>query len=180
VNTKLILGAVGGLVVGLAGGTGYAIVTKPDAPPAVMHAAADSLAVDSLAAHAAVIDPAAYGAEDGAEHTAPATSTPAHTPAADSAKTPVKQVAATTPPPAPQPQPRATATADSASARLGRIFGAMKPEDAAAVLARLDDAEVRAVLFQLSDRKAAEILARFPGDRAANLTKTLLSDAGSR
>jgi len=58
--------------------------------------------------------------------------------------------------------------------KLAKIFGAMKPADAAAVLAEMSDAEVRAVLMQMSDRQAAPILGAFPAARAAALSREVL------
>ena len=173
---QMIIAAAVGLLLGLGGGTAFAIATRADPPAAPAHAAADSLAVDS-AAHALAADSSGH-ATPGDSAGAPAAD--AHGAAETShAQTPLPQTAA--PAPVGPPQPRTAVTpiprADSVSVRLARIFGAMKPEEAAAVLAKLEDGDVKAVLFQLSDRKAAEILARFPGERAATLTKTMLTDA---
>jgi hypothetical protein len=174
----MIIAAVVGLVLGVGGGTVFAMATRPDAPPPAALSAADSLASDS--AHAAV-DPAGQPAP------ADSATVPADHAALDPAPdaTPVgaqpivrdslqRQAIAppTVPTPATRPKP-----VDSTSVRLGRIFGAMKPEDAAAVLSQLDDVDVKVVLFQLTDRKAADILARFPDERAATLTRTMLTDA---
>ncbi len=62
--------------------------------------------------------------------------------------------------------------------RLGKIFMAMKPRDAAAVLTYLNDAEVEAILFQLREKNAAEILGSFPPDRAAVLSRSVLEKSG--
>jgi hypothetical protein len=65
------------------------------------------------------------------------------------------------------------------SARMAKIFGAMKAPDAAKVLQNLDDLEVRAILSHLTDRKAAEILGNFEPERAAALSRLVLgSPAG--
>lgn len=63
---------------------------------------------------------------------------------------------------------------DDGSRRLARIFSAMKPQEAAAVLERMEDDEVRAVLVQLGDRPAAQILGSFEPDRAARLSRGVL------
>lgn len=173
-NKNIIMGAAAGLLLGVGGGTAFVVMTKPDSPPAGVHMAADSLAADS-SAHALAGDSAHATTDSSAAHVVASSPADAgHAPATASAHGESGEPAPATPP---QTRSAASPARDSTSVRLGRIFGAMKPEDAAAVLSRLDDAEVKAVLFQLSDRKAAEILARFPGDRAANLTKTLLTDA---
>ena len=62
--------------------------------------------------------------------------------------------------------------------RLARIFGAMRPEEAARLLESLPDVEVRSVLLALSDRKAAAILANFKGERANALARALVVSGG--
>lgn len=59
-------------------------------------------------------------------------------------------------------------------ARLAKIFSTMEAKDAAAVLSKLEDDEVRAILAHMSTRKAAEVLGAFPPDRAAALSRSLL------
>lgn len=68
--------------------------------------------------------------------------------------------------------------APDGSERLARIFGAMKPADAARVLEKLSDTEVRAVLRHVPDRKAAAILGNFDASRAASLSRSVI-DQGS-
>lgn len=58
--------------------------------------------------------------------------------------------------------------------RLAKIFGAMEPRDAAAVLQNLEDGEVRVILLEMSDRKVAEILGEFEPERAATLSRIVL------
>src|SRR5690606_41400782 len=60
------------------------------------------------------------------------------------------------------------------------IFGAMEPSDAARVLERLDDAEVRLILFHLSDRKVAAILGQLEPTRAARLSQGAMAEGGAR
>lgn len=62
--------------------------------------------------------------------------------------------------------------------KLAKIFGAMKPADAAAVLTEMTDAEVKTVLLQMNDRQAAPILGNFPPERAAALSQVVLRDRG--
>jgi hypothetical protein len=71
-----------------------------------------------------------------------------------------------------------TPGAASGTLRLSKIFGAMKAPDAAKVLQNLDDEEVSAILFHLSDRKAAEILGNFVPERAATLSRAVLTSRG--
>lgn len=72
------------------------------------------------------------------------------------------------------------AALDTISQRLANIFGAMEPSDAARVLERLDDAEVRLILFHLSDRKVAAILGQLEPTRAARLSQGAMAEGGAR
>lgn len=63
-------------------------------------------------------------------------------------------------------------------ARLGKIFAAMDPRDAARVLEMLEDHEVRAILTHMSDRNAAAILGHFEPARAATLSRVVLGGEG--
>jgi hypothetical protein len=62
--------------------------------------------------------------------------------------------------------------------RLGKIFGAMRPADAAGVLGRMTDAEAAAVLLEMSDRQAAPIVGSLPPDRAAVVGRLVLAGRG--
>ncbi len=62
-----------------------------------------------------------------------------------------------------------------ASRKLARIFAAMRPEDAAAVLQAMLDPEVRAILLGMADRQAAAILGDFEAARAASLSQLVLA-----
>lgn len=64
------------------------------------------------------------------------------------------------------------------SRRLAKIFSAMKAQDAAAVLGGLENNAIQAILLQMGDRKAAEILANLDPERAASLSKNVLSSGG--
>jgi hypothetical protein len=86
-----------------------------------------------------------------------------------------------TPPAASPQQPQGSGFLSEQSGgpeRMAKIFGAMKPPDAAKVLQNLDDLEVRAILSFLSDRKAAEILGNFEPERAAALSRLVLGSPG--
>ena len=67
-----------------------------------------------------------------------------------------------------------------ASKKLAKIFGAMKPKDAAAVLQEMKDDEVKAILLQINARNAAQILGSFQPAQAAGLSRAVLAGrAGS-
>lgn len=63
--------------------------------------------------------------------------------------------------------------------RMARIFTAMKPKDAAAVLERMTDTEVQGVMLQMGDRAAAGILSVFDPERAAALSQIVLGRRGA-
>lgn len=63
--------------------------------------------------------------------------------------------------------------------RMARIFTAMKPKEAAAVLERMTDLEVRGVMLQMGDRSAAAILSVFEPERAAALSRIVLGRRGA-
>ncbi len=66
-----------------------------------------------------------------------------------------------------------------ATNKLAKIFEAMSPEDAAAVLEVMEDSQVQTILLSMGDRQAADILRDFATDRAALLSQlVLLSQAG--
>jgi hypothetical protein len=67
---------------------------------------------------------------------------------------------ATMDPEAPLPEPR-----------LGRIFGAMQPREAARVLEQMDDGDIATILGMLNDRQAAAVLANLPPNRAAGISR---------
>ena len=63
-----------------------------------------------------------------------------------------------------------------ASRQLAKIFAAMRPEDAAAVLQGMENPEVQAILLRMGERQAAAILGDFAPDRAAALSQLVLSN----
>lgn len=63
---------------------------------------------------------------------------------------------------------------DDGSERLARIFGAMRPADAARVLEKLNDSEIKSIVRHLPDRKAAAILGHFDSARAAALSRSVI------
>lgn len=77
-------------------------------------------------------------------------------------------------PPSPLPMPAAQS---QITQKMGKIFGAMPPKDAAKVMEQLDDAEVRSILSGLTDKQAAGVLQNLPAARAAAISKLLLRGA---
>lgn len=67
---------------------------------------------------------------------------------------------------------------EAARDRLAKMFTAMEPKGAAAVLERLDDEEAARVLGAISERQAGKILEYFTPQRAAGVSRALLN--GSR
>lgn len=61
-------------------------------------------------------------------------------------------------------------------ARLGKIFGAMQPREAARVLEQMDDRDVATILTMLNDRQAAAVLANLPPQRAAGISRSGLGN----
>ena len=58
--------------------------------------------------------------------------------------------------------------------RLARIFAAMSPEEAAPVLAQLEDAQLEGILLAMQGRNAAPILAEMDPERAASVSRLVL------
>jgi hypothetical protein len=169
-SVQRIVLVLAGFALGLATAVGYLRLGRgeaADVPLAHLPAGvADSLAPDSLAAPGAP-----------AVDSLPADSLPA----------PVAAVAAL---PAPDPVPVDTLGAlpaeaapgpwvapdTAAQGRLGRVFGAMKPEEAARVLEQMEDGEARRLLARMPERKAGQILGRMSPQRAAALSRAVLND----
>jgi hypothetical protein len=175
-NKQIVIVAVAGLLAGLGGGTGFKVMTAPPAEAAESeHAAADSTAVhaeedDQATADGEIASDAGHGtADDHATDGGGDQVGPADTHAEDTNADPVG--GATDEP--------ATVDDDDATATLGRLLGAMRPEEAAKILEPLTDEQVKRVLFSLPERKAAAILAKFKGDRAAALARAIIEHAGT-
>lgn len=100
-------------------------------------------------------------------------SAPGHAPAA--------QLAPTAVPPSPiraaatQVDPAAKAAAYK---QVARVLSAMKPAEAAKVLAFLSDEEVEGLLRAVGPRQAADFLTNIPKERAAGLSRRLLVPKG--
>ena len=191
---KVIIFAVVGLVLGLGGGSGFAVMRAKKAAAA----AHDSVAVkgDSATKHEREGEPRA---EPGGEHTAvaaaPADSSTqlAHAaPKPDSVATtaavpthggPAAASHGPSVPSAPVVAPKVPVTdaakEPSAPGRISKIFAAMSAKDAAKVLQQMDDTDVQTVLSGLNDKQAAAILAGFTPERAAAISKAQLRRKGT-
>jgi Flp pilus assembly protein TadG len=184
---KLIIAGVAGFVIAAGAGTMVSAKRHAADASARMAAHADSLAVhDSTAAHDARATHDSTSAHDSTGSVEHVGDSSAHTPmATDSATGVPPSVGAHDAAPTAEPGPvHVSVTPDSTSSegaeRMARIFGAMKPEEAARLLEPMDDEHIRVVLLALSDRKAAAIMAQFKGDRAARLTRAMITNGGGR
>ncbi len=60
--------------------------------------------------------------------------------------------------------------------KLAKIFAAMKPADAAKVLSKMSDEEVKAIVMHMAPRVAGQVVGSFEPTRAAALSKIVLQD----
>ena len=67
----------------------------------------------------------------------------------------------------------ATAAADAAAESLAKVYGAMKPADAAPILERLDEATVLGIFGRMKEKQIGEILPLMTKDKAIALTRAL-------
>jgi flagellar motility protein MotE (MotC chaperone) len=67
----------------------------------------------------------------------------------------------------------ASQAVDAAAESLAKIYGAMKPEAAAPILDRLDDATVLTIFRRMKEKQLGEILPLMARDRAIALTQAL-------
>ncbi|MFQ5538636.1 MAG: magnesium transporter MgtE N-terminal domain-containing protein [Gemmatimonadota bacterium] len=79
---------------------------------------------------------------------------------------------------APGASPSPPTVDPAASKKLAKIFAAMKPVDAAAVLQEMSDSEVQAILMSMAERQAAQVLGKFEAERAAHLTAAVIMRKG--
>lgn len=147
-----------------------------DATPVVAGAAAAHSAADSAKPAAAKAGAGKHDVAAAAKGDAPKAD--AGKAAALSPRTPVVNVQPASTPAAPK------GTNDSAQRALGfkqlaKIFASMKPTDATKVMALMTDDEVEGVLRQFQPRQAADLLANFPKERAAALSRRLLQPWGA-
>lgn len=178
---KLVIFGVIALLLGLAGGTGVAILRAPKAG-----AAADSLtahrADSTVTPHAPA--PAAVPAPPPAQETPPASGTiDAHAAATTHAAPVVVPPAATVhaaPPPASPVHAATSASAAPAAregyAQVGSIFARMKPADVAQIATYLEDEHMDGVLRTLGARQAATLLEALPAERAARLSRRIIAN----
>jgi hypothetical protein len=136
----------------------------------------DSTAHASGGAHdsAATAAPASAAPTDG--HATPAAAAPAAHAAPDAHAAPATSGAPATTTPASDigALPRTAGQ----EARLGKLFGAMAPKDAARVLAQMDNRDVQTILTLIGDKQAAAILALLPADHAVAFSTGQLRRAG--
>ncbi len=197
---RLIIFGVVGLVIGVGGGTGVSVMLGRAAAKRAAAAAADSAAKkDSLPSVASTPDSAPRpvtpetaltdsAAGDSAHHavaqapTARPDSAPQRpvapanealtvangTAAAEGSGEGAGIITATVP-------KNAASQVDTVRVgRLARLFSAMPARDAAKVLLQLDDSDAQLVLSAMDNRHAAEVLANFPPDRAATMSRLTL------
>ena len=160
---RAILLGLAAFAVSLGGTTAYLVKTAP-APVA---AVATTAGPDSLAARSREADslvPTDSTAADSA-----ATARPDGGPAPISSAPPVASPGSATPGRAEDPVARALA-----NKQVARVLSAMKPPEAAKVLAFLSDAEVEGILRAVGPRQAADFLTNLPKERAAHLSRRLL------
>jgi len=190
---KVIVFAVIGLVIGLGGGSGVAVMRAKKALAAAHDSTAKSDSTrlgekkggeetkpsgdqgeerPTVAAHApdSAIAPAPVAALPQPKHdsTAAAATPATHAPGAVPSAVPTVAVAK---PPAAD---TARASAAPVPGRIAKIFAAMSAKDAARVLQQMDDLDVQTVLAGLNERQAAAILAGFPAERAAAISRASL------
>jgi MgtE intracellular N domain len=63
--------------------------------------------------------------------------------------------------------------------QVARVLSAMKAAEAAKVLAYLSDAEVEGILRAVGPRQAADFMTNLPKERAANLSRRLMTPRGA-
>jgi MgtE-like protein len=182
---KVIMLAVIGLVLGLGGGTGFALMrAKKPVAAAVDGEEKKEPVKDGDEKHGdEAKTPGPEGTDRAASSTAdspaPAARTePKHDSVAAGPRTPtVAPVSAAAVPAAGTAKAVATDTSRTgvpAPGRIAKIFAAMSAKDAARVLQQLDDADVQTVLGGLNDKQAAAILSGFPPERAAAISRAVL------
>jgi flagellar motility protein MotE (MotC chaperone) len=62
--------------------------------------------------------------------------------------------------------------------QVARVLSAMKAAEAAKVLAFLSDTEVEGILRAVGPRQAADFMTNLPKERAANLSRRLMTPKG--
>jgi hypothetical protein len=154
------------LVLGLAVGTTWAVVRHEHPEPAADELDAELAAPDSTAAAVADLMTDALDLPPGQ------VSEPASDPiAGDSGPAAGASEAV------PGAAPSAGASpvgADDGAGQVARIFAAMQPRDAAAVLGHMSNREIEQILMGMPARQAAAVLTNLEPDRAAALSRAVL------
>jgi flagellar motility protein MotE (MotC chaperone) len=70
--------------------------------------------------------------------------------------------------------------APGGGAAIAKAYESMRPEEAAPILDRLDDATLRAILGRMRERQMGAVLAEMSHDRAVAVTKALAGTAAGR
>lgn len=159
---QAIIGAIVAFFVSLGGTTGYLVTsyTPPVVPVDTLAVQGDSSRADTAHADTATAGPKAAEVHDGAVPTI--------------AGAPVRPPAAL-PPTAPSVGSTADPIAKAgAYKQVARVLSAMKPPEAAKVIAFLSDDEVEGLLRSVGPRQAADFLTNIPKERAALLSRRLL------
>ncbi len=73
----------------------------------------------------------------------------------------------------PAPQTGGASPAPDDTAKLGAIYATMSPDDLSRIFGKLPDPDVIRSLTQLDEKKAGQVLAALPADRAARLAKRM-------
>lgn len=180
---KAIIFAVLACLISMGGTTAYLVKTHKPEPVVVdsLHAgkdstARDSAAVDTLKHARAAKDSTtkkdstrtdtahvAVKPDTGAGH-----ATPTQAEASGAPQAPVRPVSVPVDP----------AAKAAAYKQVARVLSAMKPVEAAKVLAFLSDEEVEGLLRAVGPRQAADFLTNIPKERAAGLSRRLLVPKG--
>lgn len=175
-----VLGFVAAIVLGLAAGAGARLVLQSPSVEGERGATPDSAAVsDSADSTVHTPDDSAASADSTPRRVAVPPVLPLalpHPPAAAKAVDVARRSAADSAA-ARRERERASAR-QAARERLAKMFAAMEPKGAAAVLEQLDDEEAARVLGAISERQAGKILEYFTPQRAAGVSRALLN--GSR
>ena len=72
---------------------------------------------------------------------------------------------------------KSNAVSDDAAASLAKVYGAMKPAEAAPILDQLDEATALRILTRMKEKQVGEILPLMTRDRAIVLTRSLAGRA---
>jgi hypothetical protein len=166
---KNVVAGVVAAVLGIVGGTAWRVVTHEPAP-----VPADSTVTEPAAEPVAAESPpdsvTLASAPTGAADATPApTRTAVVAPSSTTAAPPSLTGA-----PAPAGDP-SNEDEEPGADQLARIFTAMQPRDAARVLSQLTDSEIRDILVRMGARQAASILSSMDAERAAALSRIVLS-----